>query len=103
MVPNLILQPIVENAVRHGVARHTDPGQITIRARRQGARLIMNVEDNGPGLKLSSNGSGIGLSNTRARLEQFYGNDFTFQITDSAERGAIVTLDVPAFVQIDGE
>jgi sensor histidine kinase YesM len=52
---------------------------------------------------VSSNGSGIGLSNTRARLEQFYGNDFTFQITDSAERGAIVTLDVPAFVQIDGE
>ncbi len=103
MVPNLILQPIVENAVRHGVARHTDPGQITIRARRQGARLIMNVEDNGPGLKVSSNGSGIGLSNTRARLEQFYGNDFTFQITDSAERGAIVTLDVPAFVQIEGE
>ena len=99
MVPNLILQPIVENAVRHGVARHTDPGQITIRARRQGARLIMNVEDNGPGLKVNSNGSGIGLSNTRARLEQFYGNDFSFQITDSPDRGAIVTLDVPA---IDG-
>ena len=99
MVPNLILQPIVENAVRHGVARHTDPGQITIRARRQGARLIMNVEDNGPGLEVNSNGSGIGLSNTRARLEQFYGNDFSFQITDSTERGAIVTLDVPA---IDG-
>jgi len=99
MIPNLILQPIVENAVRHGVARQTDPGHISIRARRQGARLIMSVEDNGPGLKPSSNGSGIGLSNTRARLEQFYGSDFSFQIANSAGRGATVTLDVPAFVK----
>src|SRR5262245_6794150 len=103
MVPNLILQPIVENAVRHGVARQTYPGRIAIRARRQDGRLIMKVEDNGPGLKANSNGSGIGLSNTRARLEQFYGRDFSFQIANSAERGASVTLDIPAFVQIEGE
>jgi signal transduction histidine kinase len=103
MVPNLILQPIVENAVRHGVARQTNPGYITIQARREGERLIVRVEDNGPGLKTKSNGSGIGLSNTRARLEQFYGRDFSFQITNSAERGASVTLDIPAFVQIEGE
>jgi two-component system, LytTR family, sensor kinase len=98
-VPNLILQPIVENAVRHGVARQTHPGLITIRARREGERLIMRVEDNGPGLKANSNGSGIGLSNTRARLEQCYGSDFSFQIANSAERGASVTLDVPAFYE----
>jgi signal transduction histidine kinase len=102
-VPSLILQPIVENAVRHGVARQTYPGHIAIRARRQDGRLIMKVEDNGPGLKENSSGSGIGLSNTRARLEQFYGNDFSFQIANSTERGATVTLDVPAFVQIEGE
>src|SRR4029434_11320 len=64
MVPNLILQPIVENAVRHGVARQTHPGHITISARREGERLIVKVEDNGPGLKVKSNGSGIGISNT---------------------------------------
>jgi len=103
MVPNLILQPIVENALRHGVARQTDPGHITIRARREGERLIVRVDDNGPGLKVKSNGSGIGISNTRARLEQFYGSDFSFQIANSAERGVSVTLDVPAFVQIEGE
>jgi len=102
-VPNLILQPIVENAVRHGVARQTHPGHITIRAHRDGERLIMTVEDNGPGLKVNSNGSGIGISNTRARLEQFYGSDFSFQIANSTERGVSVTLDVPAFVQIEGE
>jgi two-component system, LytTR family, sensor kinase len=102
-VPNLILQPIVENAVRHGVARQTSHGHITIRACREGERLIMTVADNGPGLKAQSNGSGIGISNTRARLEQFYGSDFSFQIANSTERGAGVTLDVPAFVRIEGE
>lgn len=99
MVPNLILQPIVENAVRHGVARQKCPGHITIRARRNGERLIMTVEDNGPGLKVNSNGAGIGISNTRARLEQFYGTDFKFQIANSTEHGVSVTLDVPAFLE----
>jgi hypothetical protein len=103
MVPNLILQPIVENAVKHGVARQTYPGHIVIRARREGERLIMRVEDNGSGLKVNSNGSGIGISNTRARLEQFYGRDFSFQVANSAERGVCVTLDIPAVVQIEGE
>ena len=100
MVPNLILQPIVENAVRHGVAKQTGSGRISIRAHRLGERLIMKVEDNGPGLNASSNGSGIGLSNTRARLEQFYGDDFSFEIANSINRGASVTLNVPAFVEI---
>jgi sensor histidine kinase YesM len=54
-------------------------------------------------LKVNSNGSGIGISNTRARLEQFYGSDFSFQIANSNERGACVTLDVPAFMEIEGE
>jgi LytS/YehU family sensor histidine kinase len=63
----------------------------------------MRVEDNGAGLKVNSNGSGIGISNTRARLEQFYGRDFSFQVANSAERGVCVTLDIPAVVQIEGE
>jgi signal transduction histidine kinase len=103
MVPNLILQPIVENAVKHGVARQTYPGHIIIRARREGERLIVTVEDNGAGLKVKSNGAGIGISNTRARLEQVYGTDFSFQIANSVERGASVTLSIPAFVQTEGE
>ena len=100
MVPNLILQPIVENAVRHGVAKKTTPGRINIRAHRRGDRLIMQVEDNGPGLNGNSNGTGIGLSNTRARLEQFYGNDFNFEITNSIQRGATVVLNIPAVVPL---
>jgi signal transduction histidine kinase len=98
MVPNLILQPIVENSVRHGVAKQVGPGRITIRARQESDRLILQVEDNGPGLKSDSSGStlGIGLSNTRARLEQFYGDDFNFQIANANGRGVTVTLDIPA-------
>ncbi len=101
-VPNLILQPIVENAVRHGVAKQTHPGRITISARREDGRLIMQVKDNGPGLVTKLNGSGIGLSNTRARLEQFYGEDFSFQIANSNPSGVTVTIEVPAKANGEG-
>jgi two-component system, LytTR family, sensor kinase len=99
-VPNLILQPIVENAVRHGIARQTTSGRISIRALKKDGRLIMQVEDNGPGLE--TNGSsvettaGIGLNNTRARLKQFYGDDCRLEIASSNGRGVIVTLEIPA-------
>jgi len=88
----------VENAVRHGIAKQTEPGRITIRARQISSRLVLQVEDNGPGLRTSTNGSvsGIGLSNTRARLEQCYGNDFSFHIANSNGRGVTVTVDIPA-------
>src|SRR4026209_2406032 len=101
LVPNLILQPLVENAIRHGIARQTIAGHVTIRAFKRRGRLIMQVEDNGPGLGTNGkhDGSlavGIGLSNTRARLQQFYGQDYEFEIANAAERGVIVTLDIPA-------
>lgn len=100
-VPNLILQPIVENAIRHGIARQTTAGRISIRAFKKNGRLIMQVEDNGPGLKRNGDSNvaspgGIGLDNTRARLKQFYGDDYGLEIANSSERGVIVTLDVPA-------
>jgi two-component system, LytTR family, sensor kinase len=105
MVPNLILQPIVENAVRHGVARQTLPGHITIRALKKSDRLIMQVEDNGPGLKMNANGdfSGIGLNNTRARLKQFYGADYDFQIANSKTSGVIVTIEIPVTQSVRSE
>jgi two-component system LytT family sensor kinase len=105
MVPNLILQPIVENAVRHGVARQTVPGHITIRALKKSNRLIVQVEDNGPGLKIDANGnsSGIGLNNTRARLKQFYGTDYDFKIANSNKTGVIVTLEIPVTPVIENE
>lgn len=103
IVPNLILQPIVENAVRHGLAQRTTAGRITIRAFKRNERLVMQVEDNGGGLKTSvnSNGSssgGIGLNNTRARLQQLFGDDYGLSIANSSERGVIVTVEIPAHV-----
>ena len=99
-VPNLILQPIVENAIRHGIARQTTEGRIVIRAFQKDGRLTIQVEDNGPGLSTNghtdkSSSGGIGLSNTRARLRQFYGDDYKFEIADSNGRGVIVTLEIP--------
>jgi len=96
LVPNLILQPLVENAIRHGVSRQTTAGHLIIRACKNADRFVMQVEDNGPGLETNPNGNGIGLSNTRARLQQFYGGDYAFEIANNRSRGVIVTVDIPA-------
>jgi sensor histidine kinase YesM len=95
-VPNLILQPIVENAVQHGIARQTDAGLITVRASKQQDRLVIEIEDNGPGLAATRNGnSGIGLKNTQFRLQQFYGDDFSFQLGNANGRGVLVSINIP--------
>ena len=75
LVPNLILQPIVENALEHGASRTTGEGRVEIAARRNGDDLILSVQDNGPGLREGDRKSGVGLTNTEARLEQLYGGD----------------------------
>lgn len=108
-VPNLILQPLVENAVRHGIARLTSNGRLEISVCRADSRLIIEIKDNGLGLMrgVGSNGGakrngqegGVGLANTQARLEQFFEGDFAFKIADrQSESGTIVTLNIPFLV-----
>ena len=98
-VPNLILQPIVENAIKHGIVSRIAPGEIEISAKRVGESLALEVKDNGPGLhRARSSGlvkEGLGLGNTRARLEQLYGASHHFDMTDAPEGGLRVTLDIP--------
>lgn len=99
-VPNLILQPLIENAVQHGTARQTGTGNLEISAARENDRLIIKIGDNGPGLpdnwNLKRKSGGVGLSNTRARLEQFYNNDFSFDILSNAgSNGTTVVVNVP--------
>jgi two-component system, LytTR family, sensor kinase len=100
MVPNLILQPIVENALRHGVVAQAAPGRIEIRAARLNGALVLQVKDNGPGLALAQDSAGklrggVGLSNTRARLENLYGEAQRFEMADAREGGLQVTLEIP--------
>lgn len=97
-VPNLILQPLVENAIRHGIAPRAEPGRIEIRARREQDVLTLTVQDDGPGL---ANGhadkckEGVGLANTRARLQQLYGPAHRFELRNGAGRGLAVTVAIP--------
>lgn len=83
-VPPMLLQPLVENAIRHGVSRSPAGGCLTIAARRQDARLALEVRDDGPGPSVSSTraepGSGVGLENTRQRLAHLYGDESRLEL-----------------------
>ena len=96
-VPNLLLQPLVENAIKHGVSRRTSPGCVRVTGSRQGDRLLLEVSDDGPGLAEAGPGrpGGIGLRNTRSRLQHAYGDDFRLEISRRAEGGTSVRLDLP--------
>ncbi|MBC7929666.1 MAG: histidine kinase, partial [Rubrivivax sp.] len=99
-VPNLVLQPIVENAIRHGVAPRAAPGHIEIRAERCGQTLRLQVRDNGKGLPSENSTSraltgGVGLANTRARLNQLYGAAHRFELANDPRGGAIATIEIP--------
>jgi len=100
-VPNLILQPIVENAIRHGIAPRATPGQIDILAERKNGTLRIRIKDNGPGLNLNRSlesrfKEGVGLANTRARLEQLYGAAHRFELANDPRGGLVVTLEIPS-------
>lgn len=97
-VPNLILQPLVENAIRHGIAPRAASGAVEIRARRVAETLELQVRDNGRGLPngaLNGLKEGVGLTNTRARLEQLYGAAQRFELNNRAEGGLNVSLTIP--------
>ena len=95
-VPNLILQPLVENAIRHGIEPRARPGLIELQARRVNGALALVVSDNGAGL--GENGAikeGIGLSNTRARLQELYGAAQRFELVRGEQGGGRVEISIP--------
>jgi sensor histidine kinase YesM len=94
MVPNLVLQPIVENALEHGVSRAKGEGRIEIASERLGNRLVLTVRDNGPGLSEETR-AGVGVANTRARLEQLYGDAGTLTLTSPPEGGTVAEISLP--------
>jgi two-component system LytT family sensor kinase len=103
-VPNLILQPLVENAIRHGIAPRLGGGRLQIVARVTGDRLWMMVRDNGPGLsqaKLDAFNKGVGLSNTRSRLEHLYPGAHRFEFHEPSDGGLAVTIEIPVSADTD--
>ncbi len=99
LVPNLILHPIVENAVKHGVARTTDGGHIELRTYLEDGRLTIDVEDDGPGFDEARSGGGIGLTNTRERLSRMFGSEARLDVGVGPRGGARVRLRLPVRMQ----
>ncbi|MGB3542926.1 sensor histidine kinase [Rubrivirga sp.] len=104
LVPPLILQPLVENAVGHGVSRLEEGvGVIRLVARRDGDRLVLRIEDNGPGLTgAAPTSTGVGLANTRERLEALYGDAAALSLRPGLEAGAEAEIDLPWTTADDG-
>ncbi len=96
-IPSLLLQPLVENAIKYAVAPREDGADITVSAHIDKGRMRLEVADTGPGLEGTSTKPGsIGLPNTRQRLHQVYGRDHSLKIRSNTPRGLVVVIDVPA-------
>jgi sensor histidine kinase YesM len=93
-VPYLVLQPLVENALKHGVARRLEPGFVRIAAHRRDSQLLLEVADNGPGLAAQQQ-ERLGLANTRARLEQLFDRNQQFVLHSDPAGGVRVKLSIP--------
>jgi two-component system, LytTR family, sensor kinase len=98
-VPSMLLQPIVENALKHGLAAKLGGGKITIRTATQDSRLIIEIEDNGVGIPEDRMSQvyvdGIGISNVHERLRVLYGADFRMEITSREGEGTRIRIEVP--------
>jgi two-component system LytT family sensor kinase len=97
LVPPMLLQPLVENAIRHGVARRGKGGTVSIATRLESGDVELLVEDDGPGLPSPGEGpTGIGLANTRLRLERLYGERASLSVGNRPHGGAFARVRLPA-------
>jgi LytS/YehU family sensor histidine kinase len=98
LVPSLILQPLIENAIKYAISPSEEGGTLRISARVQLDVLVIQVSDTGPGLgncESKHKSSGVGLKNTRERLQQLYGDDQAFTLAPNEPRGLTVTINLP--------
>lgn len=99
LTPSMLLQPLVENSIRHGLSSKVEGGTITLRARREGSRLLLEVEDDGVGIpeaELSSIlNKGIGVSNVKERLKVLYNQDYRMLIDSQPGRGTRIEIELP--------
>jgi two-component system, LytTR family, sensor kinase len=108
LVPTFILQPLVENAVKHGVERRTEGGCVTVEGMRDGDALVLRVINDAPGeasvvVPSPTSRTGVGIRNTRARLEQLYGARQRFTLERDAERGVVAEVRLPFHVGVSAD
>lgn len=101
LVPFFVLQPLVENALHHGVGSHAGPAKVNVGARREGHALVLTVDDDGPGVNAADSGRGIGLANTRERLSGLYGDAQRLDLGRAANGGFTVRVELPFHERAD--
>lgn len=102
-MPSLLLQPLVENCIKHALGRQAKPRLITVRARVAGGRLELSVQDDGPGLTAADrkdSETGIGLLNVRQRLISAYGDASSIEMKPAVPQGLIVSMSIPLSPEI---
>ncbi|MFN8546632.1 MAG: histidine kinase [Candidatus Eisenbacteria bacterium] len=104
LIPAMLLQPLLENAIEHGLAGRSGPGVVTLRAMRRDASLLLSIEDDGPGWPEGGRPTrlGVGLGNTRSRLEHLYGGAHRFELFTPTGGGAVVRIELPFRTREDG-
>jgi two-component system LytT family sensor kinase len=102
VVPSMILQPLVENSIKHGLSRKVGDGCITIRAQLHDGRAVIEIRDDGPGMSeerlANAFSDGIGLSNVNERLRTIYGVSYQLKLTSTPERGTCARVEIPDLV-----
>ena len=102
LVPSILLQPLIENSIKHGLEPRIHGGTVTLRSRLMGDRVSIEVADDGVGIvsgpnsSLQRNGAGIGMKNVRERLEVLYGSQARFTVVSNPGRGTLVSIELPA-------
>lgn len=102
MVPSILLQPLIENSIKHGLEPRIHGGTVTLRSQLEGDRVRIEVADDGVGIgnrpesALKREGAGIGMKNVQERLEVLYGNQARFNVVSSPGRGTLVSIELPA-------
>ena len=102
LVPSILLQPLIENSIKHGLEPRLNGGTVTLRSRLEGDRVLIEVADDGVGMgnrpasALRRTGAGIGMKNVQERLEVLYGNQARFAVVSNPGRGTLVTIEIPA-------
>ena len=105
LVPSILLQPLIENSIKHGLEPRLNGGTVTLRSSLNGDRVLIEVADDGVGMgnkpasALRRSGAGIGMKNVRERLEVLYGNQARFEVVSRPGRGTLVSIEIPANLQ----